>query len=232
MESLNHKKKSHRLLRDAIIMIFVLMLAGYVVLNIEGFFRSPEEASEYIRSLGLLGPVAAIAVLVLEVVVAPIPGFLVAIATGFAFGGTLGTIYTYLGNLLGTSAAFFLSRRFGRPLVEHLVEKEKLSSYDRFFREKGMKLLWVVYLIPIFPADVVTFVTGLTALKYGELLLITSIAFIPSIVVFNFFGAALLESGLGSIAIMAGTLVFVLIVLGWLGYHYIYAEGTGKDSSE
>ncbi len=221
MEKIYYCKKRNILFRNAAIIFGLLVIIGMVIGNLDSIFETPAAAVEFLRGLGMLGPFVIIAILIMEVIVAPIPGFLIAISTGLAFGSFWGAIYTYTGNIIGSIIAFFLARRFGRPLIEHLAKKKALDKYDAFFRERGKSVLWIVYLVPIFPADVVTFVAGLTDLKFKEFIFIISYAFIPYVVVLNLFGGSLASAGIDSILTLLGIIIFLVLLSGWFGYHLL-----------
>ncbi|MBS3141347.1 TVP38/TMEM64 family protein [Candidatus Woesearchaeota archaeon] len=215
------KQSSRHLIRHSrnlIILLIILTILGAGLFYIQTYFETPQQAAEKIRSLGLIGPLVIIALLVLEVIVAPIPGFIVAIASGYAFGPIYGTIYTYIGNVLGTFIAFYISRRFGRPLVERLVKKEKLERYDKFFQDEGIAVFWAGYLFPIFPSDIISFLAGLTSIKWRKFIPIVVIAYIPYVLLFSLFGASLYESGIGKSTLIFGSILFFILVVALFVY--------------
>jgi len=207
-------KKTLKLLRNIIILLFVLFIIGIGVFYIEDYYGSPRNAADALRELGSVGPIAVILLVILEVVVAPIPGWVVAIASGYAFGAILGTIYTYIGNVVGTTIAFLLSKRFGRPFVEHIVDKKKLDYYDDFFNRTGRPFLWLMFLFPIFPTDIVAFATGMSNIKLKDFIFIVSIAYIPNMLLLNYFGAVLYDSGFGEKTIIFGSVLLFILLLG------------------
>jgi len=204
--------------RNLIILLIILAVLGALLVYIQNYFGTPRQAAETIRNLGFIGPIVIISLLILEVIVAPIPGFIIAISSGYAFGPVLGTIYTYLGNVIGTFLAFFLSRRFGRPLIERLVKKEKLEKYDKFFQDEGLAVFWAGYLFPVFPSDIISFLAGLTSIKWRRFIPIVIIAYIPYVLLFSLFGASLYESGFGKSAFILGTILFFILVIALFVY--------------
>lgn len=209
-----------KLIRNFIIIILVLFLVGLLLIYIQNSFESPRDAAEKIKSLGIFGPIAVILLIILEVVVAPIPGVIISVASGYAFGPYLGTIFSYIGNIIGTAIAFFLARKFGRPLVERLTSKAKLDTYDCFFKQGGTALLFIVFLFPLFPTDIVSFITGLSDIKWKKFMIIAAIAYIPNMFILNYIGASLFESGSANSPLLL-TLALVTIALGIGIYFYV-----------
>lgn len=218
-KKLNKKKIAQAIFNLIVLLIFLTVLSVFVV-STQSQFETSEDAVKYIKSFGALGPIIVTSLIALEVVIAPIPGFIMPIASGYAFGAFFGAIYAYLGNVLGTAVAFILSRAFGRPLVERFIDKRKLRNYDCFFDDYGKYGLWVVFLFPIFPADIISFVAGLSGIKWKDFMFIISIAYFPNMFLLTYFGAQIFESGLYSfstffsasiliIALLIGLLVFL-----------------------
>ncbi|MEM4244780.1 MAG: TVP38/TMEM64 family protein [Candidatus Nanoarchaeia archaeon] len=208
------------LIKDALVVLVILALIGILVFYVQRTFESPANAAEKLKSLGALGPLVIIVLIIFEVMVAPIPGSFLYVASGFAFGTFWGTLFSYIGQMAGTLIAFYISRRFGRPIVERLVKKEKLDYYDCFFHQGGKVVLGICYLLPVFPVDIMTFVTGLSSMKWKKFIIIPSIAFIPNILLHNYFGAVLYESGVAEKTLIFGLAFLFILLISALMYLY------------
>ena len=212
-------KNNPKIFRNFFIFLTVIVLVSAIIFKYGNMMGSnPREIAENIRGLGILGPIVAISFFVLEVIFTPLPGLIVSIAAGYAFGGFWGAIYTYSGNMIGTLIAFYLSRRFGRPVVEKLVNKKQLDKYDGFLQEKGKVLLWIVYLLPFLPNDIVTFMVGLTDTKWKDFIFIVAIALIPYTIFLNYFGSKIYDSGLDKLTTFLG----IILILAFLAGIFIY----------
>jgi len=140
----------------------------------------------FIDGLGAWGPIAIIGSIVLEVIVAPIPGYIPAITAGFIFGPILGSIYTYLGNVIGTMIVFLVARRYGKRIIERFIKKERLEKYEKTIARHENYLL-VFYFFPIVPIDIITAAFGLSKIHLKKFFIMSSIGFvIYSIVSTNF----------------------------------------------
>jgi len=212
--------KKTRILIIIIAVILVLSIAFYE-LNIS--LKNPQEVRDYVQGFGAFGPLIIILLIIMEVIIAPIPGVIIAIGSGYAFGALKGTLYSYIGNIIGTSIAFALSRHFGRPLVKKLVKEEKLNYYDRFFREKGVYGLWFVYIFPLFPTDIISFVTGLSSLRFRRFIKIVLIGYIPNMLLLNYFGDSILVHGFGTTTILIGSFFLFASLLAFL---FVYKKKT------
>jgi len=209
--------------------IIIAGIIGVLFFYLASLFESPRDVAIKIQSLGFLGPVVVIAIITLEVIIAPIPGGIISIGSGYAFGTLLGTILTYIGNIIGTSIAFFLVHKFGRPFVEKHLNKEKIRVYDYFFKEYGKSMLWFAFLLPVFPTDIITFATGLSGMKWKDFMQIACIAYIPNLLILNYFGATIFNSGLGRETITIGLAILTVIIFGLAVYIYMKRKVVNSD---
>lgn len=173
-----------------------------------GSLFEPETIRTTVRSFGLLAPVAFVLIQALQVILAPVPGQVLALAGGYVFGPVLGTVLSLLGATIGSAVAFGLSRRFGRPAVERLVHPQTLSIVDGFLAEYGRLAVFLVFLLPGLPDDALCFACGLTPVPLRDLIVLSALGRIP--------GYALLALAGGRLAThrpLEAALILVLIGL-------------------
>jgi uncharacterized membrane protein YdjX (TVP38/TMEM64 family) len=202
-----------KIYKEIIIILIILAILAVISYLLFSTFNNPEEVRDYVNSFGAFGPLIIILLITIEVIVAPIPGAIVSIGSGAAFGPFYGTIYTYIGNIIGTTIAFLLSRKYGRPLVKKFVEKDKLKTYDHFFKDKGVYGLWLVYMFPVFPTDILSFISGLTNIKFKKFFTIISIAYLPNMLILNYFGDSLITNGFGLVTIILGSILLAIFLI-------------------
>jgi len=143
----------------------------------------------FVASFGIWAPLALISLEVTQVVLAPVPGGMIDLASGYLFGPGWGTFYSMAGLMGGTVIALGLARHFGRPLVERFVPSHTLDRLDRYARHRGALFFLLLFLMPFIPKDVTCFLAGLTPLPLAELLLIAAIGRFPGVLMANLIGA-------------------------------------------
>ena len=188
------EKQKKRLAAGAVV-IFILFSAAvfwFVGQPMIRFARQPELFRAWVEQRGVWGKLAYVGMVLLQVLVAVIPGEPLEICGGYAFGALWGTVLCLLGALLGSVAVFAFVRRFGQPLVEVFFPQEKLESL-RFLHSSPRRdaLLWLIFTVPGTPKDLLCYFAGLTDLSWGKWLLISSVGRIPSIVTSTIGGDAL-----------------------------------------
>lgn len=140
----------------------ILIVLGYIYPS--HFFSSQEAVRNFVSSWGVFAPVAFILLQITQVVLTPLSHYTVSIAGGFIFGLWQGFLYNWTGRVIGSIIAFYLGRKFGRRIIQHLVKPETLKKYDWIF-EKGRLLLFLAYFLPLFPDDELSYLAGFSSLK-------------------------------------------------------------------
>ena len=185
------------------------------------FAQEPERFRNWVDQQGLWGPLLFMGMIVLQIVVAVIPGEPLEIAAGYAFGAVEGTLLCLFGAFLGRVAVFLLVRKLGARAVDVFFPLDKLNEL-KFLQNKRRLTLWVFFLffLPGTPKDVLCYVVGLTDLPLRSWLIISAIAPLPSIVTSTIGGDAL---GMGDygFALLVFVITVVISGLGLLAYHLI-----------
>lgn len=188
--------------------IFLFLLLSALIFFFAGkplirFAQEPERFRAWVDEQGVLAPIAFLGMLILQIVVAAIPGEPLEIAAGYAFGALEGTLLCLFGAFLGRVAVFLLVRRFGTRAVDVFFPLEKLNTLS-FLQNKKRLTLWVFFLffLPGTPKDLLCYVVGLTDLPLKSWLLICAVAPFPSIV----------TSTIGGDALGMGNYMFALVV--------------------
>lgn len=147
------------------------------------FQESPETFRDHVKSYGVWGPVLMIGMRALQVIVAIIPGEVLEVASGFVFGWFWGMILCLIGTTLAVILIYLAVRKWGVRLVEAFFPREKILQYSFIQNEKKLNLLvFILFLIPGTPKDLLDYLVGLTPMKLGTFLLITTFARIPSVI--------------------------------------------------
>ena len=202
-------------------LVLFVLVAWYAGRPLVAFASEPDRFQQWVDSQGLLAPVLFMGMVILQVVVAVIPGEPLEIAAGYAFGALEGTVICVLGTLIGGVLVFLLVRRFGAQAVEVFFDLEKFRSL-RFFQDRRRLTFWVflVFFLPGTPKDVLCYFVGLTDMRLRTWILVSAVARIPSIITSTVGGSAL---GMGEYAFAAIAFLAALAIsgLGLLAYRAI-----------
>ncbi len=114
-----------------------------------------------IQRLGVWGPLLIFAVMVLQVFMALIPGHALVLAAGYVYGFAICLLITVGSTVLGSQIAFMIARRFGSRLIYRLASPRAIAHWDRLAANQGGMFYFFVFVLPIFPSDLMCYVAGL-----------------------------------------------------------------------
>lgn len=140
----------------------------------QGILNSKESLSAFILQAGIWGPPLFILLQILQTVVPIIPGALTSVAGVYIYGDIIGTLYNYIGIVIGCYIIFYLARTYGPGFVQSMVSKK---TYDKYigWLDKGKRFdrfFIFMMIFPISPADFLCMLAGLTKMTYKRYMLI------------------------------------------------------------
>lgn len=198
--------------------------------GIKSDIRTPEAFKEYINGFGWKGYLVALGIQMLQVVVALIPGEVVEIGAGCAFGWLGGALICLAGVAIASATVFLLTKRIGVRMVELFMDPAKIDSLKFLNSEKKLKrTVFLLFFIPGTPKDLITYFVGLTRITLSEFMVISLIARIPSVLSSTLVGHYVIEENyLTSILIFVATAIVSLI--GIFIYNKIINRKRGNES--
>lgn len=173
--------------------------------QIKDIFSSPQHFKNFVIKQGALAPVVFFLIQISQVIIAPIPGNLTALAGGALFGGIYASFLSSLGIILGSMIAFYLARTFGKPLVIKLVGEETFNKYSKVFTGKSFLSLFIIFLLPFFPDDALCLLAGISKIDFRLFTVLTVFGRLPNIVF-----ASLIGSGMISFSLVTWIIIGIL----------------------
>ena len=210
------------------LVVFMGLLCWFVGRPMIRFVSEPEKFRLWVDEHGIWGRLAFIGMVIFQIIVAIIPGEPLEIGAGYAFGAVEGTILCLIGAVLGGAIVVLLVRRYGIKLVEVSFPKEKIMSLRFMQDSRRLELLvFIVFMIPGTPKDLLCYAVGLTNLRMRDWLWISLVARIPSIITSTIGGNALGERNY-----VFAAAVFAVTLLISLGGILLYRHICRKENEE
>ncbi|KOX95676.1 MULTISPECIES: TVP38/TMEM64 family protein [Halorubrum] len=188
--------------------VAVLAVGLYVLVSrYAGFLTNAEALRTWLDQFGVFAPIVFIGLQALQVVVAPIPGQVVALVAGFLFGSLWGTVYSLTGVLIGSAVAFSLSKRYGRSFVENVIHEDVIERFDGFVDTVGVPGLFAFVIIPGLPDDAICFLSGLTKWSLPTFMGVIAVGRLPAYVLTVYAGGELASGRFLSAMALVGLVV-------------------------
>lgn len=201
------------------IVIFLLICAAITFFawpQIKDFMSTPTAFPEYVKDHGVMSVFLYLAMQILQVVVAVIPGEFLEIGAGLAFGWFGGLLVAELGVALGTIVIFVVFRKLGKPLVNSLLGPKGLDRLEHLNKNKRRDtIIFLVYFIPGLPKDLLTYAAAFFDISLWRFLLITLIARIPSVISSTIAGQSIIDKDYKT-AIIIFAVTGAIAVLGFI----------------
>ena len=212
----------------SVVLLLMVLLTLFVCHWLNSF--SQEDFREHVRSFGVLAPLVMLALQILQVFIALIPGEIVESAAGYVLGPWLGTAVCYTGIALASALIFVLTRRYGVKLVEVFVSREKIKQL-RFLNteQKRNTLIFLLFFIPGTPKDLLTYFVGLTDIRLRTFLLLSMTARIPSVITSTFGGHLLGQERYIGAVILYG-ITGTLSLLGMVCYNAYLKRNSNRQT--
>lgn len=217
------------------IVVFVLVLALLTIFvggPIIKTLGDPASFRIWVDAHGAWGRVLFIGIMILQVIIAFIPGEPLELAAGYAFGAVWGAVLSWVGLVIGTTIVFLFVRKIGIKAVEVFFPRERINSMKYLKDEKALNAAaFMLFFIPGTPKDLLTYVAGLTKIRLLPWVLLTSVARIPSIVTSTISGNALGVEKYG-FAIIVFSVTAVVSGIGMLLYQRAQKKRALTDAAE
>lgn len=156
------------------LIVCLLILSGiFFAVCATGFIKdmtSIEALREYIESSGNWAVWVFILFQFLQVVILPIPSTVTVMAGVALFGPLKCSLFSFIGIFIGSVLAFGIGRWLGYKVVSWIVGKEDLDKWLKKIKGKDYLILSIMFLLPLFPDDVLCFIAGLSSMTWGYFL--------------------------------------------------------------
>jgi uncharacterized membrane protein YdjX (TVP38/TMEM64 family) len=166
---------------------------------------------------GRLGPVVYTLAVIVEVIVAPIPGTLLYAPAGAIFGGFMGGSLSLVGNVAGAAICCLMGQLIGERVLTRSADSSKLGRYRALLEQRG---LWVVLLLrlnPLTTSDLVSYAAGVAGVPAWRVALGTFVGLAPWCYFQAYFAERVFELVPGAYLI-AGGIALTLVLLAVLAF--------------
>ena len=161
--------------------------------HLVGRFGDREWVTQLVRSFGWGAPVAFIAIQMGQVVCAPIPGDVTGFLGGYLFGPWAGLLLSTVGLTIGSMLNFYIGRFLGERFVRRMFSAETFDKYDELVQYKGILVIFVFFLMPVFPKDYLCLFLGLTNLPARVFFVLSTVGRLPGTLALSLQGACIFK---------------------------------------
>jgi uncharacterized membrane protein YdjX (TVP38/TMEM64 family) len=198
--------KSAALKISAIIAAIVLVLwfnQNYLQLT-------PADIRTWVLSYGWLAPILYLILYTVRPLVL-FPASILSLTGGLAFGAVWGTVLTVIGATAGAVLSFMVARYMGKSIVR-MDWKGSFAKVQTQLEKRGLLYILLLRLIPLFPFDLISYVSGISKIQFRAFFVGTFFGIIPGTFAYNFLGSSFAEGKWPDILIAAAVFLMALLI--------------------
>jgi uncharacterized membrane protein YdjX (TVP38/TMEM64 family) len=158
-----------------------------------------------------------------------VPGMMLGIGAGAAYGFLTGALVSWVSTCLGQTGAFLLGRYTLRDAVAGFLARKfpNFSAIDQNISQQGWKLVLLLRLSPFIPYVVLNYGLGVTSVDLWTYTWVSALSALPYVLAFAYLGAAsndlydalsgheTTQAGLDWTIAMAAIMLLSAVLLGW-----------------
>jgi len=199
-----------------IILTFILIILIPIIIFYSSKILSPSSPLfsinentiyDYVKSWGIYGSIIFIFIQAFTIVFPPAPNLIPMIAGGILFGVKLGILLSFIGVMVGISVNFYLTRIFGRRIIEKILNKQELSFIDKFVDKINWRIITLFPFIPGMYADLGGYSAGLSKMSFKKYFFAIGLGYLILVSFANILGRIVIQN-----EILRGVLITVLII--------------------
>lgn len=176
-----------------------------------------EAMQAFFNSFGVWGYLVFILVFIAACVFM-LPGSMLTIIAGIAFGPILGGIVSLLGATLGATAAFLVAKYVARSMIEDKIgQNEMFKKIDDGVEKNGTSFLILTRLVPVFPFSFQNYAYGLTKINLSTYFLVSLICMAPGAFIYAYMAGEIVTNGFSAGLLVkfaaAGIILFLISLI-------------------
>jgi|TARA_B100000315_G_C14531999_1_gene566643 uncharacterized membrane protein YdjX (TVP38/TMEM64 family) len=164
-----------------LVIAFLFILSSYLA----------RENIEFIKNLignDFIGITIYILITIIAIIIAPISMMpLIPVASNL-WGWFLAGVFTFTGWTIGSFIVFFISRKYGVPLIKKFISLKKIKKFESKIPKENI-FLDIVLLRMIIPVDILSYALGLfSGVGFKTYAFATMLGILPFTFVFSYLG--------------------------------------------
>lgn len=194
--------------------IWFVIVISLFVFSIKMLRSGELQAS--ITSLGVIAPIVAVLLKMATLVIAPLGGTPLYVISGAVFGGIWGFALMFLGDILGSTACFMISRKYGSRFIKALAgarNAEKIGETVKIL--EGTRSFIKARIGFVTMPELLSYAAGLSKLNFWKFSIINALFYLPVDIILIFLGSQIAQFTAKHTIAFFGV-VFVISALGFL----------------
>lgn len=211
-------KKLFTILKFVTLILIIAAVPVYILVFHQDWIAQMQDLDQVRRAIadynGLEAPFIYIGAQIIQIIISVIPGQALQIAAGFMFGFPIALGLSVIGAAIGTVITYYLGKVLGRDAMHLLFGEDQINKYvERMNSRNAAAIVFLIYLIPGIPKDVVSYAAGISSMRLRPFLMLSLVGRLPGMIASLLIGKQIFE-GDYHIAIIIAAIASITFILG------------------
>lgn len=176
----------------------------------------PEDTvRKIVENSGLFGPLILIILVWITNIIAPL-GASPFLFAGFYLYGNLIVIFAFIAAMMAAITNFWIAKVWGRSLVVKITGEEELEKIDRLTDNYGYQTLLIVRVFLREFHDVISYVFGLTKIKFIPYFIISFLGMIPGTLIWYYLSSKISNPFIFTLLSISFAYLFLMLYFAWI----------------
>lgn len=185
---MTEKQASFAKYKRLIIGVVLLTALVMVLRTFAQDIPSCADIQKHLEEWDIWGPVIFFFIYVIACI-AFIPGTIVTLLAGLAFGAGWGTVIVSLASTTGAILSFLIARYIARDSVEAFLGKQAwFNKFKSSIEANGFSFMLFARLMPVFPFNGLNYAAGLVPIKFKDYAIASWVGMLPGTFVYVYLG--------------------------------------------
>lgn len=215
-DEMSRSRKLLTILKFALLIIVVVGIPLYIYLMYPEVLREFDDLDSINALLERYKGFSVLVYLglqIFQIVVSVLPGQVLQFSSGYFYGFWFGYLFSIVGVALGTIITFYLARLLGKDAMYLLFGEKRFSRFVELLnRKKAHIVIFVIYLVPGIPKDLISYAAGVSEFRLEALLLLSLVGRTPAMMVSIVIGQMTRSENYTWAIILAGVAVILFIL--------------------
>lgn len=159
------------------LILFVLFRDS--LLSKEYLAQLPAKLSEHRASAFII----LVLLQMLQIVICFLPGQPIQFASSYLYGVGGGYLISILGATIGSIITYYLAKQLGHDSMHLLFGEKRVRDYiKKLNSRRAYTIIFLIYLIPGLPKDLVSYIAGLSNIRLKPFLLVSTLGRTPGLI--------------------------------------------------
>lgn len=148
----------------------------------------------YIRAFGILAPLVAFFLFMVQAALPVFPYVILAVAGGLLFGFKLGFLLSWLGALAGACLAYWICKLIAGDWASRKIKERLGYDLKKIDAEMAFWTIVLARVVPVVPTPIINVAAALGGVSFWNFFFSSAIGKIPSAVIYTGLGICLFQT--------------------------------------